>query len=131
MRIVEQKAAEIGGLPGELRALLEHLLISHHGEYEFGSPKLPMLPEAVVLHFLDDLDSKMNHMEGQIQSDGTLEGEWTSRSLSLGRALLKRGKYLEKYLKEAEAARAAEAGKAPETGPQAIEEEQKGGAAGE
>lgn len=109
LRIVEQKIAEIGDFPEELRHFLEHLLISHHGEYEFGSPKLPMFPEAVVFHFLDDLDSKVNHMESHIESDGTLEGEWTSRSISLGRTLLKRGKYLENYMKQAEAARAAAA----------------------
>lgn len=116
LRIIEQKIAGIEGFPGELRGLLEHLLISHHGEYEFGSPKLPMLPEAVVLHFLDDLDSKVNHMNWLVESDGALEGEWTSHSAALGRALLKRGKYLETYLKQAEAARAAAAASAPAEG---------------
>jgi len=42
--------------------LLEHLIISHHGQYDFGSPKLPMFPEALMLHYLDDLDSKMEAM---------------------------------------------------------------------
>jgi hypothetical protein len=55
-------------------------------------------------------------MNWQVESDGTLEGEWTSRSASLGRALLKRGKYLEAYLKQAEAARAAAAASAPAEG---------------
>ena len=50
----------IPGFPAELKALLKHMLISHHGQYEFGSPKLPMTREALVFSFLDDLDSKMN-----------------------------------------------------------------------
>jgi 3'-5' exoribonuclease len=94
LRIVERKAAAIEGFPDGLRVLLEHFVISHHGEYEFGSPKTPMLPEALVFHYLDDLDSKMNHMSWHLESDGSLEGEWTTRSAALGRPLLKLREYL-------------------------------------
>src|SRR6185437_6438604 len=52
-----------------LQALLEHLIISHHGKYEFGSPKLPMFPEALLLHQLDDMDSKMQAMRSQLQGE--------------------------------------------------------------
>src|SRR5438045_4033237 len=45
--------------PDELKTMVEHLIISHHGKYEFGSPKLPMFPEALMLHYIDDLDSKL------------------------------------------------------------------------
>src|SRR6266404_5446189 len=50
---------KIPGFPAELKTVVQHLLISHHGEYEFGSPKLPMIREAMVFHYLDDMDSKM------------------------------------------------------------------------
>ena len=49
----------IEGFPPNLKAVVQHLLISHHGQYEFGSPKLPMIREAMVFHYLDDMDSKM------------------------------------------------------------------------
>ena len=45
--------------------LVEHMILSHHGRYEFGSPKLPMTPEAVVLSALDDLEAKMQTMRGE------------------------------------------------------------------
>ncbi len=47
------------GFPPRLRTLVLHMILSHHGKLEFGSPKLPMIPEALVLNFLDDLDAKM------------------------------------------------------------------------
>ena len=74
--------------------MIEHMIISHHGEYEFGSPKLPMFPEAVMLHYLDDLDSKMEAMRAQFERDSTLESAWTSYNPSLGRPLLNTEKFL-------------------------------------
>lgn len=57
--MIEKKAAAIPGFPPQLRLLVEHIVLSHHGKYEFGSPKLPMTPEAILFHYLDDLDAKM------------------------------------------------------------------------
>ena len=58
------EAARIAGVAGEeCVMLLNHMLISHHGVPEFGSPKAPMFPEAEALHMIDDLDAKMNQME--------------------------------------------------------------------
>jgi 3'-5' exoribonuclease len=74
--------------------LIEHLIISHHGEYEFGSPKLPMFPEALVLHYMDDLDSKMEAMRAQFEREGDLDSPWTSYNASLGRPLLNSAKFL-------------------------------------
>ncbi len=51
------------------------MIISHHGHYEFGSPKLPMFPEALMLHYMDDLDSKMESMRAQFER----EAEFDSR----------------------------------------------------
>jgi 3'-5' exoribonuclease len=78
----------IDGFPAELKTLVKHLLISHHGEYEFGSPKLPMFREALVLHYLDDLDSKMGAARAVLGAEGG-EGLWTSYSAALNRRLLR------------------------------------------
>ena len=74
--------------------MLEHLIISHHGEYEFGSPKLPMFPEALLLHDMDDLDSKMEAMRAHFEREADLESPWTSYNASLGRPLLNTAKFL-------------------------------------
>ena len=74
--------------------MIEHLIISHHGQYDFGSPKLPMFPEALMLHYLDDLDSKMEAMRAQFQREAELEGPWTSYNPSMGRPLLNSAKLL-------------------------------------
>ena len=80
--------------PPELKTLLEHLIISHHGHYEFGSPKLPMFPEALMLHYLDDLDSKMESMRAHFEREAALESPWTSYNPSLARPLLDTAKFL-------------------------------------
>ena len=76
------------------KTLIEHLIISHHGKYEFGSPKLPMFPEALMLHYLDDLDSKMESMRAHFQREPG--AEWTTYNSSLERPLLNSKKFLEK-----------------------------------
>ena len=94
LEMLQAKLALQPGFPDELKTMLEHLIISHHGEYEFGSPKLPMFPEALMLHYLDDLDSKMEAMRAQFERDSTLDGPWTSYNASLGRPLLSTEKFL-------------------------------------
>lgn len=94
LEMLQSKLALFPEFPEELKTLLEHLIISHHGEYEFGSPKLPMFPEALMLHYLDDLDSKMEAMRAQFERDSTLDGPWTSYNPSLGRPLLNTEKFL-------------------------------------
>ena len=74
--------------------MIEHLIISHHGQYDFGSPKLPMFPEALMLHYLDDLDSKMEAMRAQFERESILDSPWTSYNASLGRPLLNTEKFL-------------------------------------
>ena len=94
LEMLQAKLAHLPGFPQELKTLVEHLIISHHGEYEFGSPKLPMFPEALMLHYLDDLDSKMEAMRAQFERESTLDGPWTSYNASLGRPLLNTEKFL-------------------------------------
>ena len=68
----------------------EHILLSHHGKLEFGSPKEPAFPEALAVHYLDDLDSKLQSMRAQYAADFGRPGDWTSRNRALGRELFKR-----------------------------------------
>ncbi len=90
--IVNQQLAS--PFPEELKTLVEHLIISHHGQYEFGSPKLPMFPEALMLHYLDDLDSKMESMRAHFEREP--ESEWTGYNASLQRPLLNSQKIIDK-----------------------------------
>jgi 3'-5' exoribonuclease len=94
LEMLQAKLALVPDFPLELKTLLEHLIISHHGEYEFGSPKLPMFPEALLLHYMDDLDSKMEAMRAQFEREADLESPWTSYNASLGRPLLNSAKFL-------------------------------------
>jgi len=96
--MLHDKIALVPGFPDELKLLLEHMIISHHGQYEFGSPKLPMFPEALMLHYLDDLDSKMESMRAQFEREADLDSAWTSYNPSLARPLLNTRKFLEKGL---------------------------------
>ena len=94
LEMLQAKLMFIPDFPAELKTLLEHLIISHHGEYEFGSPKLPMFPEALLLHYMDDLDSKMESMRALFEREGDSENPWTGYSPSLGRPLLNTAKFL-------------------------------------
>jgi 3'-5' exoribonuclease len=96
LEMLQAKLEQIPGFPAELKILVEHLIISHHGHYEFGSPKLPMFPEALVLHYLDDLDSKMESMRANFERDAESEEGWTGYNPSLGRPLLNTAKFLKK-----------------------------------
>jgi 3'-5' exoribonuclease len=96
LEMLHAKIAQVPGFPDELKTLVEHLIISHHGQYEFGSPKLPMFPEALMLHYLDDLDSKMESMRAHFERGGDPEGVWTGYNPSLGRPLLNTTKFLTK-----------------------------------
>src|SRR6202162_2384422 len=95
LEMLQAKLAKLPGFPEELKTLLEHMIISHHGQYDFGSPKLPMFSEALMLHYLDDLDSKMEAMRAHFEREAELEGPWTSYNASLGRPLLDSRKFMQ------------------------------------
>ncbi|HET8635763.1 MAG TPA: phosphohydrolase, partial [Acidobacteriaceae bacterium] len=80
----------------KLRTLIEHMIISHHGELEFGSPKVPAFPEALLLHHLDNLDSKMETMRAALNRAPHGDGEFTGWIAPLERILLRRERYLAK-----------------------------------
>jgi len=107
LEMLQAKIAQISGFPDELKTLIEHLIISHHGQYEFGSPKLPMFPEALMLHYLDDLDSKMESMRAHFEREAENDSSWTSYNASLGRVLLNTAKFLKKEEKSAAVAAAS------------------------
>lgn len=90
---VTKKMDAIEGFPPALKTLLQHMLISHHGQYEFGSPKLPMFREALMLHYLDDLDSKMAAIRSALDSSQG-EGNWTAFSGALERRILRAEQFL-------------------------------------
>lgn len=79
------QAAKNVGVEGEMVVLLEHMIISHHGEAEYGSPRKPMFPEAEVLHWIDLLDARMNEMQGIM--DRTPAGAFSEKIWSLDRRL--------------------------------------------
>lgn len=103
LELLHGKLRDLPDFPRRLQVLLEHMIISHHGRYEFGSPKLPMFPEALLLHQLDDMDSKMQTMQGTLERDERNEGEWTGYNPALERTLLKVGSWLEEPPPEARA----------------------------
>jgi 3'-5' exoribonuclease len=95
MQMVQDKLRQFPDFPAPLRDLLMHLILSHHGEMEFGSPKVPLFAEALLLHHLDNLDSKMENARGLVERDRLVEGHWTGYSSALDRSLLKKRRYLE------------------------------------
>jgi 3'-5' exoribonuclease len=90
---VSKAVDAIEDFPANLKTVVQHLLISHHGQYEFGSPKLPMIREAMVFHYLDDLDSKMAAVRAALAVDSG-EPEWSAYSAALGRRFLKLDEFL-------------------------------------
>ena len=63
--LAERTIDSLPNFPPRLKTLVLHMILSHHGKLEFGSPKLPMIPEALALSFLDDLDAKMQAIQGE------------------------------------------------------------------
>jgi 3'-5' exoribonuclease len=89
LEIVQEKMRQILGFPPELKSQIEHMILSHHGKAEFGSPKEPAFPEALLVHFLDEIDSKLEAMRAQYATDLDRPGDWTARNPALKRELLK------------------------------------------
>jgi 3'-5' exoribonuclease len=89
LEMVQAKIHQIPDFPAPLKDELEHIIISHHGKLEFGSPKEPMFAEAMVVSFLDEMDSKMEAVRAQYAADKDRPGDWTGRNPALRRELLK------------------------------------------
>ncbi|MEJ2006970.1 MAG: OB-fold nucleic acid binding domain-containing protein [Acidobacteriota bacterium] len=89
IEMVRDKVRLVPDFPSDLWDRLEHVILSHHGKLEFGSPKEPMFMEALAVNYLDDLDSKLEAMRQQYETDKDRPGNWTARNRALGRELLK------------------------------------------
>jgi 3'-5' exoribonuclease len=76
-------------LPEETVLRLKHMIVSHHGEYEYGAPKLPMTLEAIALHQIDNLDAKLHNFHQLMRDDANLDSAWTQYHQNLGRKLFK------------------------------------------
>ena len=90
---VSKAMGAIEGFPANLKTVVQHLLISHHGQYEFGSPKLPMIREAMAFHYMDDLDSKLAAVRAALAVESG-EPEWSAYSGALGRKFLRLDEFL-------------------------------------
>jgi len=78
VEMLQERIASLPGFPVELGMLLKHMLLSHHGQYEYGSPKRPKTVEATILNYLDDLDSKINGIRTHIRKEPDNPSRWTS-----------------------------------------------------
>jgi len=76
--LVEKKASQIMGFPDELKMVCKHIILSHHGKLEYGSPKVPMILEAYIVWMIDDLDSKIDSIDQFVQQDASGDGHWSS-----------------------------------------------------
>ena len=95
-RMLHEKAAQVSELTGQpmsrdLLLRVEHMILSHHGTLEFGSPKVPMTIEAIALHEIDSLDTRMNIALREINEDPNNASAWTPYNPALGRRLYKGG----------------------------------------
>jgi 3'-5' exoribonuclease len=75
---LEDKIRQLPDFPKDLSTLLKHFLLSHHGQYVWGSPKKPMTLEAVMLHFLDDMDAKINGIQQFIKKEVPEGARWSA-----------------------------------------------------
>ena len=92
--ILDRKLSEVEKLtgepfPAEIAMQLRHMIVSHHGKLEFGSPKVPMTLEATALHYLDDLDAKLHCFSQLMKEDVNADSAWTTYQPQLGRKLFK------------------------------------------
>ena len=87
VELVTKKIDTIPEFPAELALLVKHMLVSHHGAYEFGSPKLPQTVEAVILHSLDDLDGKIQAIQNMPEKEPG--SKWTAFHRAYGRSFFR------------------------------------------
>jgi len=93
--MIVEKIHTLPGFPAELTMLLKHIMLSHHGEYEFGSPKRPKIQEAIIINYLDDLSAKINNFQATLKKENIAEGAWTGYSKMHERYLYRHAAYAE------------------------------------
>jgi 3'-5' exoribonuclease len=87
---VDRQIAQLDGFPAETRRQLLHILLSHHGEYAYGSPRRPKTPEAQLVHMVDNLDARVSGMLDAIDSGGDTGEAWTAYSPLMERYIYRR-----------------------------------------
>jgi 3'-5' exoribonuclease len=100
VEMVNERIRGIEGFPAELAMLLKHMILSHHGQYEYGSPKRPKTVEATVLNYLDDLDSKINGIRTHIRKEPANQSRWTAYHRLYDRYFFKNNGHCEESLHE-------------------------------
>ena len=90
VEMINKKIAAIPGFPQQLALELRHIILSHHGEFEFGSPKRPKTLEALVIHYIDDLDAKFNAFHTLLADIANTDSDWTGYNRFLERFLYKK-----------------------------------------
>ncbi len=90
VEMINKKIAAIDDFPPQLALELRHIILSHHGEFEFGSPKRPKTLEALVVHYIDDLDAKFNAFKTFITDSTNPDSDWTTYNRFLERFLYKK-----------------------------------------
>ncbi len=88
--MLDKKISEIKGFPTNLADTLKHIIVSHHGMYEWGSPKRPKTMEALALHYADDMDAKLMIIKSAMQRElGSAQSGWTGYNSLMGRYFFK------------------------------------------
>ena len=96
VELLDQAAAKVPDLTGEpvpreLMIRLKHMILSHHGTLEWGSPRVPMTPEAMLLHLIDLMDTRMHQVARELREDRNNPTAWTPYNANLGRRFYKGG----------------------------------------
>jgi 3'-5' exoribonuclease len=99
VEMINKKITDIPDFPVQLALELRHIILSHHGEFEFGSPKRPKTLEALVVHYIDDLDAKFNAFQTLMTDSTNIDSDWTTYNRFLERFLYKK-KNVESNLSE-------------------------------
>ena len=89
VEMIDKKIAAMADFPPQSALELRHIILSHHGEFEFGSPKRPKTLEALVVHYIDDLDAKFNAFQSFMAESNNADSSWTNYNRFLERFLYK------------------------------------------
>jgi 3'-5' exoribonuclease len=90
VEMINKKIAAIPAFPAQLALELRHLILSHHGEFEYGSPKRPKTMEALAVHYMDDLDAKLNAFQSFAADSNSTDSDWTNYNRFFERYLYKK-----------------------------------------
>ena len=89
IEMLQDKLRQFKDFPADIQIKLEHNIISHHGELEWGSPVLPKTSEAIILHYVDNIDAKVIHVQSELKKHKDGRAVFTPYSPILGRVIFK------------------------------------------